>query len=117
MTTRVRRWKPFLAGLALAVLACGPAVGQGTSPTPAAPPTVTVRPPILFGEVAADRTHIVFSFAGDLWRVSREGGEAECLTDHPADDRFPAFSPDGSTLAFTRQSGGNEDVHVIPPQG
>jgi tricorn protease len=112
MTTRFRRWKPSLAGLALAILACGPATGQ-----PAAPPTVTIRPPMLFGEVAANRTHVVFSFAGDLWEVPREGGEAERLTDHPADDRFPAFSPDGSILAFTRQSGGNEDVHVMPAQG
>jgi tricorn protease len=104
--------KPFFAGMAMAVLACVPVAGQG-----AVPPTVTVRPPILFGQVAANRTHVVFSYAGDLWRVSREGGEAERLTDHPGNDGFPAFSPDGSSLAFTRQAGGNEDVHVMPAQG
>jgi tricorn protease len=117
MTTRFRRCKPFFPGLALALLACGPAVGQGGSPAPATPPAVTLRTPILFGEVAANRTYIVFSFAGDLWRVPRGGGDAERLTDHPGDDRFPAFSPDGSSLAFTRQAGGNEDVYVMPGQG
>src|SRR5215213_4383482 len=58
MTARFRRLPQILAGMALAILtAVPPSLAQ------AAPPTVTVRPPMLLGGVTASRTHIVFSWA------------------------------------------------------
>ena len=36
--------------------------------------------PILVQKPTVNRTHIVFSYAGDLWAVPREGGEAKRLT-------------------------------------
>ncbi len=74
-------------------------------------------PPMMYGRLAVNQTHIVFSYAGDLWTVERGGGEARRLTTHPGEENFPAFSPDGSQLAFSRQVGGNRDVYVMPAAG
>src|SRR5499426_265971 len=73
--------------------------------------------PAMIGRVAVGRSQIVFHYAGDLWSVDRNGGEARRLTTHPADESFPAFSPDGSQLAFTRLIGGNVDIFVMPAAG
>ncbi len=66
---------------------------------------------------AMNRTHIVFSYAGDLWRVPRTGGDAERLTASPGTERGPVFSPDGQTIAFTGEYDGNIDVFTIPAAG
>ena len=74
-------------------------------------------PPALFGRLTVNQTHIVFSYAGDLWSVERGGGDAKRLTTHPGEESFPVFSPDGSQLAFSRQIGGNWDLYVMPAAG
>ncbi len=63
------------------------------------------------------RTEIVFSNAGDLWSVSREGGEARQLTSGPGTETDPFFSPDGTLVAFTGEYDGNVDVYVVPASG
>lgn len=73
--------------------------------------------PAMIDRVAVNRAQIVFHYAGDLWSVDRNGGEARRLTTHPGDENFPAFSPDGSQLAFSRNIGGNLDVYVMPAAG
>ncbi|MFQ3639590.1 MAG: PDZ domain-containing protein [Chloracidobacterium sp.] len=73
--------------------------------------------PLLARTPTASRTHIVFSFAGDLWRAPRAGGEAVQLTNHPGIEAEPLFSPDGSLIAFTGQYDGNTDVYVVPVTG
>jgi len=62
-------------------------------------------------------TQIVFVFAGDLWRVSRNGGAAQRLTTGKGSELNPVFSPDGSTIAFTGEYDGNVDVYTIPADG
>src|SRR6266480_969509 len=69
--------------------------------------------PVLFSRLTVNRTHIAFSYAGDIWTVERSGGEARKLTSHPGEENFPVFSPDGSQIAFSRQVGGNWDVYVM----
>ncbi len=73
--------------------------------------------PLLARTPTANRTHLVFAFAGDLWRVSRSGGDAVQLTSHPGVEADPIFSPDGSLIAFTGQYDGNTDVYVVPATG
>ncbi len=60
---------------------------------------------------------IVFSYAGDLYKVSVNGGEAQRLTSHVGYEMFPRFSPDGKTIAFTGQYDGNTEVYTIPKEG
>jgi len=60
---------------------------------------------------------VVFSYAGDLYKVSIHGGEAGRLTSHIGYEIFPRFSPDGKTIAFTGQYDGNTEVFTIPSVG
>jgi tricorn protease len=63
------------------------------------------------------REIVVFVFGGDLWSVSREGGNAVRLTTHPGEERHPKFSPDGRQIAFSATYDGNVDVYVMPAEG
>lgn len=62
-------------------------------------------------------SEIVFSYAGDLYKVSATGGEAQRLTSHVGYEMFARFSPDGKTIAFTGQYDGNTEVFTIPSTG
>src|SRR5580700_2746640 len=64
-----------------------------------------------------NKTQIVFSYAGDLWTVSRQGGVAMRLTAGTGIETEAAFSPDGNTLAFTGEYDGNIDVFTVPATG
>src|SRR6266404_5773912 len=71
----------------------------------------------LLQKPAMNKTEIVFSYAGDLWSVSRQGGLANRLTSGTGVETEPAFSPDGSTIAFTGEYDGNVDVFTVPAAG
>src|SRR5256886_8770418 len=72
---------------------------------------------LLMQKPALSRTQIVFSYAGDLWSVPREGGDAKHLTTGVGVETDPVFSPDGSQIAFTGEYDGNVDVFVMPAAG
>jgi tricorn protease len=72
---------------------------------------------LLLRKPALSRTQIVFTYAGDLWTVPRDGGEAKRLTTAPGVETDAVFSPDGSTIAFTGEYDGNVDVFVMPAAG
>lgn len=86
-------------------------------PLPAAQAAEPTQPPRLFREPTLSQDSVVFVLGGDLWKVSREGGDAIRLTSHPGTERLPKFSPDGTRIAFTAEYDGNEDVYVMPAQG
>lgn len=68
-----------------------------------------------FPDVSADQ--IVFSYAGDLWIVSIDGGQAKKLTNDKGLELFAKFSPDGKYIAFTGQYDGNTHVYYMPAEG
>ncbi len=71
----------------------------------------------LFQKPTVNRTDIVFSYAGDLWIVPRQGGDAKRLTNGVGIETNPIFSPDGSMIAFTGEYDGNTDVYTVPAAG
>ncbi len=71
----------------------------------------------LYREPTISKKHVVFAYAGDLWRVDKSGGEAERLTTGVGIERTPYFSPDGKKVAFTGQYDGNTDVYVVDING
>jgi tricorn protease len=68
-----------------------------------------------FPDVGRDK--IAFVYAGDIYIVPREGGQATRLTSHEGLELFPKFSPDGQWLAFTGQYDGDMSVYVMPVTG
>ena len=73
--------------------------------------------PLLMQKPTLSKTHIAFAYAGDLWLVAREGGEARLLTSGSGTKSDPVFSPDGTMIAFSGDYDGNVDVYVMPASG
>lgn len=96
--------KKFLLFMALFVL--GSLVGQAQEQAK------MLRFPAIHGNT------VVFSYAGDLYKVDINGGVATKLTNDPDGlELFARFSPDGKTIAFTGQYDGNTEVYVMPSEG
>jgi len=73
--------------------------------------------PFLLRTSTVSRTHMAFSYAGDIWIVGRDGGEARRLTNGIGAEMRPIFSPDGAVIAFTGEYAGNQDIYVVPAAG
>ncbi len=73
--------------------------------------------PLLMRHPTLSKSQIVFSYAGDLWVVSRDGGDAARMTSGIGNEYAPMFSPDGRWIAFTGEYDGNTDIYVIPANG
>lgn len=71
----------------------------------------------LFRQPTVNKTHIVFVYAGDLWKVDRNGGTAERLTAGIGTEVNPMFSPDGNSIAFTGEYDGNADIFIVSAIG
>lgn len=60
---------------------------------------------------------IVFVYAGDIWTVDANGGDARQLTSHEGIELFPKISPDGKWIAYSAEYSGTRQVYVMPAQG
>lgn len=59
---------------------------------------------------------LAFVRDGQIYRVNADGSGLVRLSDGPADAE-PAWSPDGSRLAFTRDSSGSRDIYIMDADG
>ncbi|MEO7444859.1 MAG: PDZ domain-containing protein [Ferruginibacter sp.] len=71
----------------------------------------------LFRYPDISKTQVAFTYANDIWVVSKIGGVATRLSSPAGSEMFPKFSPDGTMLAFTGNYDGNKDIYVLPVQG
>ncbi len=80
------------------------------------------------GVVAGAQTHlmrmadihggqVVFTYEGDLWLASAQGGDARRITNDPGSEAMAKFSPDGRWIAFTAGYDGGQDVYLMPTGG
>ncbi len=60
---------------------------------------------------------LVFVADNDLWLGNLAGGRAHRLTTAHAPVRTPRFSPDGTRIAYARETDGGLDVHVLSLDG
>ena len=70
-----------------------------------------------FPSISPDGARIAFSWRGDLWTVSSDGGAATRLTTHPAEELQSAWSRDGGRIAFNSARDGALNVHVMDADG
>ena len=95
----------FLVAVGLAFSALG---GSGAQPE---------LKPLLMQSPSLSQTQICFAYGGNIWTVSRSGGEAGRLVAGSGLLSGPVFSPDGSLVAYTGDYDGNQDVYVVPAGG
>lgn len=95
----------IVAGFALVFAVLAPSAAQGQTEAR------LMRFPDIHGN------QVVFSYGGDLWLTTTDGGVARRITTSPGLELFPHFSPDGKWIAFTGQYDGNFNVYVIPAEG
>ena len=60
---------------------------------------------------------IAFSYQGDVYAVSVDGGLARALTTNEAWDGYPIWSSDGKHIAFASDRHGNLDVYLMSSGG
>lgn len=67
--------------------------------------------------ISPDGKCIAFTYKGDIYSVSTEGGQARQLTADDAFDTKPLWSPDGSKIAFQSNREGSMDIYVMSANG
>ncbi len=67
--------------------------------------------------ISPDGSTIVFTYHGDIYKVSTSGGEAVPLVIHGAYDLMPVWSHDGRYIAFASDRYGNFDVFIVAVSG
>ncbi|MBL8086850.1 MAG: PD40 domain-containing protein [Chthonomonas sp.] len=72
---------------------------------------------VTFPALSPDGSMVAFSYQGDIWKASSEGGNAVRLTVHPAEDTQPRWTPDGSRIVFTSTRYGNSDLFSMNASG
>jgi tricorn protease len=69
-------------------------------------------------DISPSGARAVFEFRGDIVTVPAEKGDARNVTETVAvHERSPAWSPDGSRIAFFSDEGGEYALHVEPQDG
>lgn len=67
--------------------------------------------------ISPDGKRIAFSYQGDVWIASADGGRAIPITNHIELDDNPIWSPDGQWIAFSSNRTGNNDIFLVPADG
>jgi Tol biopolymer transport system component/C-terminal processing protease CtpA/Prc len=70
-----------------------------------------------FCAISPDGQTIAFSYMGDIFTVSSQGGTAHQLTSNAGYDAYPVWSPDGTSIAFASAREGSLDVYVVNRDG
>ncbi len=105
-TSEFRTVPRHLIGVGIALLLClAPAFGREAIRLPNNP------------ALSPDGQWLAFDWNGDIWLSSSAGGLARPLTNNPAKDTQPKFSPDGKEIAFVSDREGTPQVFVMPVTG
>ncbi len=68
--------------------------------------------------LAPDGSRVALEYRGEIVTVPAEHGDPRNLSDSPgAHDRAPAWSPDGTRVAWFSDAGGEYRLHVAPQDG
>lgn len=67
--------------------------------------------------LSPDGQKIAFTYAGQIWLVPAQGGDAVALTESGVYSETPIWSPDSQSIAFTADRYGLGDVFILSIQG
>lgn len=67
--------------------------------------------------ISPNGNKIAFTYKGDIFTVSPNGGEATRLTSRPSYETDPKWSPDSKWIAFSSDRNGGQDIYVMPATG
>jgi tricorn protease len=95
-------FKPSYLALFCAMATCSAFASEGTA---------LLRQPDLSAE------QLTFVYGGDIWISDKNGQNPRQLTQHPASEFSPKFSPDGQWIAFSASYDNNTDVYLMPATG
>ncbi|MBL4605454.1 MAG: PD40 domain-containing protein, partial [Flavobacteriaceae bacterium] len=62
-------------------------------------------------------THVVYTYAGDVWVNSLNSSEAKRITSTPAVESNPHLSPNGKWIAFSSNRTGRNAVYIVSING
>jgi len=63
--------------------------------------------------VSPDGRNVALTVRGDIWIMPASGGEAKRVTQGPANDQWPRFSPDSKRLTYFSNERGNNDIYLL----
>ncbi|MFN8061300.1 MAG: S9 family peptidase [Vicinamibacterales bacterium] len=116
----------FLVALGVILVAVGTASAQ-PSPAPFTVEKMLELKRVSDPQLSPDGTRVAYvvtevsldrnARSSDLWVVGIEGGTPVRVTDDPASDDRPRWSPDGRSLAFISTRGGSSQVWRQPMDG
>jgi tricorn protease len=67
--------------------------------------------------LAPNGRRIVFSIHGEIFSAPVDQGDLFQVTDNPARDKSPVYSPDGKHVAFISDRNGREEIYLVAPDG
>ncbi|MBT34254.1 MAG: amidohydrolase [Thalassobius sp.] len=67
--------------------------------------------------LSPDKKTLAIDLQGTIWLVPAEGGSAKAITDAMGDCHEPAWSPDGTKLAFQSYKSGNYQIWSVKSDG
>ncbi len=67
--------------------------------------------------ISPDGSKVAFSYQGDIFVVSSEGGRALQLTRHVGHDTQPIWTPDSKNIVFASDRHGNFDIYKMAADG
>ncbi|HXI92697.1 MAG TPA: S41 family peptidase [Blastocatellia bacterium] len=68
-------------------------------------------------DVAPSGRRIAFSIHGEIFTAPTEEGDLRQITDSPARDKEPLYSPDGKSIAFISDRSGREEIYITAADG
>ena len=68
-------------------------------------------------DLAPSNRRIAFSIHGEIFTAPTDEGDLKQITDSPARDKDPQYSPDGKWIAFISDQSGREELYIAASDG